>query len=143
MSERFERAMALHADAYNCAQVVIGAIAQEQGFDLTTALGFAASFGGGLRMGEVCGAACGAVMAIGRVYGQIYPGDVAAKGQCGLVTGQFMQEFARRMGALRCVDLLGGDQRDPALADQIAARKKEVCPRCIQTALEILEEMGV
>ena len=143
MKDRVDYALGLRAQSYNCAQVVIAALAEELGISEEAAFGFAAGFGGGLRVGDVCGAASGAVMAIGLRYGQIYPNDTAAKGQCGLLTGQFMSEFTRRMGGHCCRELLGGDQHDPALADEMPARKQKVCPLAIRTALEILAEMGI
>ena len=142
MNEREARAVELRAQGYNCAQAVIAALADELGVSEEAAFGFAGGFGGGLRAGEVCGAASAAVMAIGLRYGQLYPNDLAAKNQCGLVTGQFMAEFQRRNGALRCRDLLGGDQHDPTVAALVAEKKKTVCPQAIRTALEILAELG-
>ena len=139
MSNRLERAVELRAESYNCAQAVIAAVANDVGITEEAAFGFAGGFGGGLRLGEVCGAATGAVMAIGLRYGQIYPNDTAAKGQCGLVTGQFMQEFQRRLGAVCCRDLLGCDPHAPSAAE----KKKTVCPKAIATALALLEEMGI
>lgn len=143
MSERYERAAELRAQGYNCAQAVIAVVAEEVGVTEEAAFGFAGGLGGGMRVGEVCGAASAAALAIGLRYGQIYPNDLAAKAQCGLVTGQFMAEFQRRMGALRCRDLLDGDQHDPAAAARVAENKKTVCPAAIRAALEILEEMGI
>ena len=80
MKDRVDYALGLRAQSYNCAQVVIAALAEELGISEEAAFGFAAGFGGGLRVGDVCGAASGAVMAIGLRYGQIYPNDTAAKG---------------------------------------------------------------
>ena len=69
MSNRLERAVELRAESYNCAQAVIAAVANDVGITEEAAFGFAGGFGGGLRLGEVCGAATGAVMAIGLRYG--------------------------------------------------------------------------
>ena len=143
MQTRVERALELRAQNYNCAQVVIAALAEALGVSEEAAFGFAAGFGGGLRLGEVCGAASGAVMALGLRYGQIRPFDTAAKARCGEQTARFMGEFQARMGGLRCRELLGGDQHDPALAGVMAERKQAVCPLAIRTALEILAEMGL
>ena len=142
MNERVQKAFALREESYNCAQAVIAPLAEALNITEEAAMGFAGALGGGMRVGEVCGAAAGAALAIGLRYGQIYPNDIAAKGQCGLVMGQFMAEFERRMGSLRCEDLLGGKLHDPATAAVAEGNKKIVCPQAIQTALEILEEMG-
>ena len=143
MSNRYETAVELRAHGYNCAQAVIAAVADQLGINEEQAFGFAGAFGGGLHVGEVCGAATGAAMAIGLRYGQLYPDDVAAKAQCGAVIGQFMDEFRRREGAVCCRDLLGYNPRNPEEKAKYGERNKTVCPKAIETALKILEEMGI
>ena len=51
--------------------------------------------------GEVCGAASGGVLALGLLYGEDQDEAVTH------LTQQFMQRFADRNGAVRCVDILG------------------------------------
>lgn len=75
MSEKSEKALALHNQVYNCAQSVVGAFCENYGIELEHALRLAGGLGGGLRSGEVCGAVSGAVMVIGLKYGQVKPND--------------------------------------------------------------------
>ena len=62
---RFEKAFALHAEGYNCAQAVIGAYADIIGIGEQEAFSIGAGFGGGAGTGELCGAVSGAVMVLG------------------------------------------------------------------------------
>jgi len=63
----------------------------------------ASGLGGGLKVGEVCGAASGGVLAIGLIYGQEGKEVVRAR------TREFVHLFTERNDALRCRDLLGVD----------------------------------
>ena len=62
-----EKALALHAQGFNCAQCVLSALGDYTGMDEKTALAISAGFGGGVRCGEICGAVSGAVMALGNI----------------------------------------------------------------------------
>ena len=49
----------------NCAQAVLGQYAEELGYDREETDRVAACFGGGMLMGDTCGAVTGALMALG------------------------------------------------------------------------------
>jgi hypothetical protein len=53
-----------------------------------------------------------------------------------------MEEFLKRKGTVRCRDLLGYDVRDTEARSRFPGRQKEVCPKVIEEAVSILEEMG-
>lgn len=63
----------------------------------------ASGLGGGLKVGEVCGAVSGGVLSIGLLYGPKGKEIVRSK------TREFVYGFAELNGALRCRDLLGVD----------------------------------
>ena len=68
MSIYTERAAALRASTdvhYNCAQSVLVSLAPALGLTEEQAMGVAANFGGGMKMGSVCGAVTGSLMALG------------------------------------------------------------------------------
>jgi C_GCAxxG_C_C family probable redox protein len=142
MSEKVQKAFELFHDGFNCCQAVAGAFCEQLGADRQWVLKIAGGFGGGMRCGEVCGAVSGAVMVIGLKYGQYIKEDKDSKQRCYDITSQFMEEFAKRKGTVLCRDLLGYDIRDYEKRKSIPGRQKEVCPKAIETAVLILEEMG-
>ena len=80
MSKYLDRAKELRAITerhYNCAQSVIVPFAAAAGIDEETAYKFGANFGGGMKMGSVCGAITGGLMALG-MLGLDDPADANA-----------------------------------------------------------------
>jgi len=138
-----ERAVGLFAKGYNCAQAVLGAFCEEEGLDLNTAFRLASGFGGGIRCGEVCGAVSGAIMAIGLKCGFFVEGDLEQKGYCNTKSFEFIEKFTNENGSVQCRDLLGADIRKPGDHNTPALNEsyKTVCPKMIQNAVRLLENM--
>jgi C_GCAxxG_C_C family probable redox protein len=97
-------------DAYNCAQSVLSAYAEDYGLDKNQALQASVGFGGGMgRVQEVCGAISAAVITLGLASG-FKEGDGRDK-----INGvyarvhSFIDEFAAQHGSIKCRDLLGCD----------------------------------
>ena len=72
MSKYTEKAMkyrtnpeAMEKSHYNCAQAVVTVFAEDLHYDEEAAFKSAAAFGGGMRIGSVCGAITGGIMALG------------------------------------------------------------------------------
>ncbi|MGC8779776.1 MAG: C-GCAxxG-C-C family protein [Anaerolineae bacterium] len=129
--------------SFNCAQSVAAAFAADFGLDAATLLRVAAAFGGGVaRSGDICGAASGALMVIGLRYAAAQP-DKAAKEHTYERGQEFLARFRARNGALHCRALLGYDFAIPQDRDTIRNLKLThiVCPRLVESAIEILEEM--
>ena len=95
----------------------------------------AACFGGGMLMGQTCGAVTGALMAIGLACddGKEAEGKAAA----------FEAAFKERFGSTMCRELLGYDLGDPTQLEAARASGKliEYCPIPVEGAIEILEEL--
>jgi C_GCAxxG_C_C family probable redox protein len=142
MSDHVQKALELRQIGFNCSQSVIGAFCGDFGIDEHIAHKFAGGFGGGMRCGEICGAVSGAIMAIGLKYGQYDANDKASKEECYKITSGFMEEYAKRNGTVLCRELLGYDIRDAEARMKFPGRQKEVCPKAIESAVRILEEMG-
>ena len=53
----------------DCSQVVVGAFAEELGITTEEAYKMSAAFGGGMGLGETCGAVVGAMIVLGLKYG--------------------------------------------------------------------------
>lgn len=115
----------------NCAQCVFSTYAEEQGFDPEESDRIAALFGGGMKMGQTCGAVTGALMAIGLMGG----GQTQAE--------EFKREFCARHGSCMCRELIKYDFSDPEQAK--AARESgvllDICPGLVESACEILERV--
>lgn len=142
MSEKVQKALELFDSGFNCCQAVIGAFCGQFEVDEQLLMKLACGFGGGLRCGEVCGAVSGAVMIVGLKYGQCTANDKASKKKCYEVTSDFMNEYLKRKGTVLCRELLGYNVRDTEARAMFPGRQKEVCPKAIETAVLILEEMG-
>ncbi len=100
-----EKAAGMHATGCNCAQSVFLMFAEEGGLDQETARRLLQSFGGGLAVGEACGALTGAAAALGLLSDPVPPGDMMAKMAFSERTKALAEAFREGAGALRCADL--------------------------------------
>ncbi len=127
MSKYLDKAKELRAITerhYNCAQSVVVPFAKDAGIDEETAYRVASNFGGGMKMGSVCGAVTGGLMALG-LLGKDDPSDANA--------------FCRRIrenhaGCLMCRDLLRINAEHGGL-------KKPHCDAMVYEAVQLVEEM--
>ncbi|MGI6579698.1 MAG: C-GCAxxG-C-C family protein [Saccharofermentanales bacterium] len=142
MSEKVQKARELHESGFNCSQSVLGSFCDRFGIDEQILMKLACGFGGGIQCGEVCGAVSGAIMVVGLKYGQSVAGDQDSKKKCYEITLEFMEEYSKRKGTVLCRELLGYDIRDAEAKAKFPDRQKQICPKAIETAVLILEEMG-
>ena len=127
MSEYLEKARQLRAVKeihYNCAQAVIVPFAEKCGISPEAAYQVAANFGGGMKMGSVCGAVTGGLMTLG-LLGLDDPKDANA--------------FVRRIrenhdGLIECADLL-------RVNAERGFEKKPHCDAMVYEAVQLVEEM--
>jgi len=109
-----------------------------------TALKVSQAFGGGMgQMGETCGAVTGAFMVIGLKYGRTRADDDEAKRKTYALVKEFSEKFKARNGTIICRELLGCDL-STSEGQRIAKSEglfSTVCPRFVQDAAEILEEI--
>jgi C_GCAxxG_C_C family probable redox protein len=143
MSEKVKKALELFDSGFNCSQAVVGAFCGDFEVDEKLLMKLASGFGGGLRCGEVCGAVSGSVMILGLKYGQDTASDKVSKENCYHITSEFIKEYVERKGTILCRELLGYDIRDSEARERFPGRQKEVCPKAIETAVLLLEEMGL
>ncbi|MDR0468752.1 MAG: C-GCAxxG-C-C family protein [Peptococcaceae bacterium] len=127
----------------HCSQQVLMEWAEELGYDREEAARMAAPFGGGMFRGDTCGAVGGAMIAIGMKYGNSTPGDAKKDDAMQDKVKEFQEKFAARNGSTICRDLLGYDFAKPEerAAAFATGKVKEVCPKLVQDALEILDEI--
>jgi len=128
-------------EGFNCAQSVVSAYCEDFGVDRKTGLKISCGLGGGMgRLQETCGAVSGAYLLIGLKYGKYIKEDEAAKEKTYAKVREFSSLFKERNKTTCCRELLGFDllNSDHQLAKQ---QIKKVCPKMIQDAAEIIEEM--
>jgi len=134
-------AVASFNDGFNCAQSVVISHCEDFGVDKKTGLKISCGLGGGMgRLQETCGAVSGAYLLIGLKYGKYIKEDEAAKEKTYAKVREFSALFKERNKTTSCRELLGIDLLNTD--HQIAKEQvKKVCPKMIQDAVEIIEEM--
>lgn len=127
--KRAQELRAIETPHYNCAQSVLLPFAPDAGITETAAYALSANFGGGMKMGSVCGAITGGLMVLG-LYGVDDP-DTIADYYCRLRTAH--------QDLLDCAPLL-------ALNEQRGGDKKPYCDglvfECVALVEAILREKG-
>lgn len=114
------------------------------GLDRETAFKVAGAFGGGMaRMGETCGAVTGALMVIGLKHGKTKADDDEAREKTYELANQFALRFKARNKSVLCRELLGYDLSMEQGREAVAEKNlfMTLCPRFVQDAAEILEEI--
>lgn len=124
MGARAEQAKQLFLEGYNCSQAVVGAFAEEFGYDAVTAMKFAEGLGGGMgRMRLTCGAVAAMATLASMKMSSGKPGDLALRGDIYAVVRQMAAEFKSDNGSIICAELLGG-----ALPKDDSAKPEERTP---------------
>jgi C_GCAxxG_C_C family probable redox protein len=93
-----------------------------------------------MRRAETCGAVTGALMILGLRFGS---DDAAAKADVYPMITEFQSRFESRCESVACRDLLGCDISTPEGMEHATGKNlfKTICPKMVETAAEILEEM--
>jgi C_GCAxxG_C_C family probable redox protein len=140
-----ERAAATRfCDGFSCSQAILSTYGPRYGLEEEQALRLASGLGGGMgRMGRTCGAVTGAFLVIGLDQGATSTSDKAAKERTYGSVREFADRFQERNGSTYCRELLECDISDP---EEYARAQKEGlfksrCPRLVQSASELLEEL--
>ena len=136
-----EQAQGYFISGYNCAQSVALAFAEKFNVDKEIIAKSASGLGGGIQMGEVCGALSGAVLIIGLACGQSEAGDVDAKKACYANTKAFAEAFQRENGCLTCRELVERNVSGNS-QEESTANKKAYCRGLVARAAQLLVKMG-
>jgi len=143
--ERKEKALSYFIREFNCCQSVLVAYARDFGLSDETALSLAGAFGGGIGgTGETCGAVTGGLLVIGLRHGAGDPKDKEGREKIHQAAQAFMARFTAMCGSTRCRDLLGCDVGAPGGRERALALGlfKDLCPRFVESAVQILEDMA-
>lgn len=138
--DRIERAVQYFQDRQSCSQAVLLAFHDKLGLDKTTALKLAAGFGGGMGMGETCGAATGAFMVLGLMFD---PDDVDARDKMHALTHEFAERFKLYRGSLVCRELIGCEIYTPEGKEYFKQSnlRADVCEQLVREAAAITQEL--
>jgi C_GCAxxG_C_C family probable redox protein len=140
---RSDEAEKLFRDGFNCSQAVFSVFAREMDVQSETAMKIACAFGGGMRLGNTCGAVTGALMVIGLKYGKSKADENEARDKTYDLAKKFQDCFTRSKGSIMCRDLLGYDlstHEGYELAKENLAFIK-ICPGLVRDAVHILEKI--
>ncbi len=141
---KIERAVSLFNDGFACSQAILATYGEDYGLDRQTAFRLGEGFAGGMGGLELtCGAVIGAFMVIGLKHGRTLASDRRAKVKTAKLVREFVKRFEARHETTVCSSLL--------LRDRAASRKRwfsfrgsrsaGVCPKVVETAAEIIEEI--
>lgn len=140
-----EKASALFDEKFNCAQAVLGAFAEEYGLSEEQALNAALCFSAGMRKGEVCGAVSGAIMVLGLKFGNAGRNEEESRLRAYQKTNEFLEQFRKENTSYVCREILGCDisiEEGRKYANEHNLFRT-VCPKMVESAVRILEEMTV
>ena len=138
---KVDDAVACFNNGFNCSQAVFSTYCEDFGLDKKDALKIACGFGAGMgRLQETCGAVTGAYLLFGLVHGKHLSEDEPAKEKTYALIREFARLFEERNKTTSCRELLGVDliNGDKQTASE---RVKTICPKVVQDAAEIIEQM--
>jgi len=142
-SDEIEKTVACFKEGLNCTQAVLSTYGPLFGLDRENAVKLAKAFGSGMGMGETCGAVTGALMVIGLKHARLKGGTLFSKDKTKEIAREFVARFKARNETTECRELLGCDVSS---FEGLKTAKKEKhfkkrCPKFVQDAAEILEEL--
>ena len=128
----------------NCCQVVLAAFCEDLGLSQETMLALTGGFGGGMSLGEKCGAVTAMIMAAGLAFGGFDGADLQKKNELKANVKKLNSRFEEAFGSSQCRTLLeniGKNKYDLSLTKE---QGKRPCAIFMEKACEILEqELGL
>jgi C_GCAxxG_C_C family probable redox protein len=138
-----QEVVAQFKQGFDCGQILLTSASEKLGMDLDTAYKVAAGFGGGMALGQTCGAVVGAIMALGLKYGHHEPDTLSQKGQIMAKTVEFQQKFLATFSSTVCRELLGYDLSRPEEMNKVMEKGLlfTFCPKVVSESVKLLEEI--
>ena len=126
-----------------CSQAILAIYGADFDLPWAQAMKLASGFAGGMRQAETCGAVTGAFMVLGLKYAGPNCDKPDGRDAIYAALAQFVSQFKQRNDSIVCKELLGCDISTPAGAEKATQenRFRTICPKLVQDAAEILEEM--
>ena len=138
-----DKAAAMFNEGFSCSQAVLAMYCEQFGLDKKQAYQISCGFGGGMHIDQTCGAVTGAIMVIGLKYGRTRADDIEAKMNTAKKVVEFAEKFKARHGSIACTELIGCNIS--TMEGYENAKKKDLfkqlCPKYVISAAEILDEM--
>ena len=125
-----ERIAELFMKGIDCSQVVAGAFAEELGITQEEAYKMAAGFGGGMGIGETCGAVVGAMIVLGMKYGHFDTEHMEQKEIMNAKRAEFLEKLKH--------DIADPEDMQKILAEGLLF---DFCPEVVKDTIEILKEV--
>ena len=127
----------------DCSQVVVGAFAEELGITTEEAYKMSAAFGGGMGLGETCGAVVGAMIVLGLKYGHCEVEHMGQKDIMNAKRAEFLQKFQEKYAVCNCKGLLKHDISKPEEMQKILDEGLlfDFCPEVVKDSITILKEI--
>lgn len=138
-----EKAEKYFSMRYHCSQAVLVAFANELGISDVQALKLGGCFGGGMCMGEVCGAVIGGLMALGLKFGQSDIGDLNSRIKTNDVAKTLLHRFKEENGSYICKELLRYDLSIEKERIKVIEMDlfKTFCPQMVKSATKITYDL--
>ena len=138
-----EKIAELFMKGIDCSQVVVAAFAEELGISQEKAYKMAAGFGGGMGIGETCGAVVGAMIVLGLKFGHYDTEHMEQKDIMNAKRAEFLTKFQEKYGVCNCKGLLKHDIADPEDMQKILDEGLlfEFCPEVVKDTIDILNEV--
>jgi C_GCAxxG_C_C family probable redox protein len=140
---RVEEAVEYFCRGAACSQAIAGTYGPSFGLPREQAVKLSAGFAGGMRLAQTCGAVTGAFMVLGLKYAGPDCDQREKRERVYNAISRFAMRFNERNHTLICKDLLGCDISTPEGQRQAGAQGlfRTICPKLVQDAAEILEDM--
>jgi C_GCAxxG_C_C family probable redox protein len=126
-----------------CSQAIVGTYGPLFGLSREQGIKLSSGFAGGMRMAQTCGAVTGAFMILGLKHAGPNCDQRDCRENVYAPIRAFTAQFQQRNHTLVCKELLGCDISTPQGAQQAMKEGlfRSICPKLVQDAAEILEEM--
>jgi C_GCAxxG_C_C family probable redox protein len=140
---RVEEAVECFCAGAACSQAVLATYAEDLGLSREQAMKVASGFAGGMRLAETCGAVTGAFMVLGLKHAGSNCDKRDGRDRVYAVMRDFVTRFEERNNTVVCKELLGCDISTPEGAQKATGEGlfRTICPKVVQDAAEILEQM--
>jgi C_GCAxxG_C_C family probable redox protein len=126
-----------------CSQAIVAHYGPAVGLPAEQGMKLASGFAGGMRLAQTCGAVTGAFMVLGLKHAGPDCDQRDGRENVYAAIREFAARFQGRNHTVVCKDLLGCDISTPEGAQRATQEGlfRTICPKLVQDAAEILEEM--
>ncbi len=140
---RVEEAVNSFCRGAACSQAIVGTYGSSLGLPREQGIKLSSGFAGGMRLGQTCGAVTGAFMVLGLKHAGPNCDQRDSRENVYTAIREFTARFQQRHHSVVCKELLGCDISTPEGAQRALKEGlyRTICPKLVEAAAEILEEM--